>query len=84
MCIKQTRRCPNVIKLRNAGARRNAGSSFFGYGNHRLCRWRLPVKAYVSLRDHGNKQIKTASRIFTSGLVESDTRPPFGDNILFY
>ena len=34
--------------------------------------------------DHGNKQIKTASRVFTSGLVESDTRPPFGDNILFY
>lgn len=33
--------------------------------------------------DHGNKQIKTASRVFTSGLVESDTRPPFGDNILF-
>ncbi len=32
--------------------------------------------------DHGNKQIKTASRVFTSGLVESDTRPPFGDNIL--
>ena len=26
--------------------------------------------------DHGNKQIKTASRVFTSGLVESDTRPP--------
>lgn len=25
--------------------------------------------------DHGNKQIKTASRVFTSGLVESDTRP---------
>lgn len=34
--------------------------------------------------DHGNKQIKTASRVFTSGLVESDTCPPFGDNILFY
>ena len=34
--------------------------------------------------DHGNKQIKTASRVFTSGLAESDTRPPFGDNILFY
>lgn len=33
--------------------------------------------------DHGNKQIKTASRVFTSGLVESDTRPPFDDNILF-
>lgn len=25
--------------------------------------------------DHGNKQIKTASRVFTSGLVESDTVP---------
>lgn len=34
--------------------------------------------------DHGNKQIKTASRVFTSGLMESDTRPPFGDNIMFY
>ena len=34
--------------------------------------------------DHGNKQIKTTSRTFTSGLMESDTRPPFGDNIMFY
>jgi len=34
--------------------------------------------------DHGNKQIKTRSRIFTSGLTESDTRPPFGDEILRY
>lgn len=34
--------------------------------------------------DHGNKQIKTISRTFTSGLVESDTRPPFGDSILRY
>ena len=34
--------------------------------------------------DHGNKQIKTENRIFTSGLRESDTRPPFGDDILQY
>ena len=34
--------------------------------------------------DHGNKQIKTTSRTFTSGLMESDTRPPFGDSIMFY
>lgn len=34
--------------------------------------------------DHGNKQIKTESRIFTSGLRESDVRPPFGDDILKY
>jgi plasmid segregation protein ParM len=34
--------------------------------------------------DHGNKQIKTRHQIFTSGLLESDTRPPFGDNILHY
>ena len=36
--------------------------------------------------DHGNKQIKlgTSNRVFTSGLKESDTRPPFGDDILFY
>lgn len=34
--------------------------------------------------DHGNKQIKTGSRTFVSGLRESDTKPPFGQNILFY
>ena len=34
--------------------------------------------------DHGNKQIKTESRIFTSGLHESDTQPPFGEDILKY
>lgn len=34
--------------------------------------------------DHGNKQIKTDGRIFTSGLRESDSRPPFGDDILKY
>ena len=35
--------------------------------------------------DHGNKQIKLAEgRVFTSGLRESDTRPPFGDDILKY
>ena len=34
--------------------------------------------------DHGNKQIKTEGRIFTSGLRESDTLPPFGEDILKY
>lgn len=34
--------------------------------------------------DHGNKQIKTAHRTFVSGLRESDTRPPFGKEVLFY
>ena len=35
--------------------------------------------------DHGNKQIKLAgNRVFTSGLRESDTRPPFGEDILKY
>ena len=34
--------------------------------------------------DHGNKLIKCAHKTFTSGLMESDTRPPFGDNILHY
>jgi len=34
--------------------------------------------------DHGNRQIKTDGRVFTSGLRESDTRPPFGDDILYY
>ena len=34
--------------------------------------------------DHGNKQIKTTQKTFTSGLYESDTRPPFGQNVLSY
>ena len=35
--------------------------------------------------DHGNKQMKLPEgRAFTSGLRESDTRPPFGDDILYY
>ena len=34
--------------------------------------------------DHGNKQMKTAHKTFPSGLCESDTRPPFGDNVLSY
>ena len=34
--------------------------------------------------DHGNKQIKTAHKTFSSGLCESDTRPPFGENVLYY
>lgn len=34
--------------------------------------------------DHGNKQIKTNRRTFVVGLHESDTRPPFGQNILHY
>jgi plasmid segregation protein ParM len=33
--------------------------------------------------DHGNKKIKLASvRTFTSGLAESETRPPLGEDIL--
>ena len=34
--------------------------------------------------DHGNKQIKTTHKTFSSGLCESDTRPPFGENVLYY
>ena len=34
--------------------------------------------------DHGNKQIKTSRRTFVSGLRESDTKPPFGKEVLFY
>lgn len=34
--------------------------------------------------DHGNKQIKCVHRTFTSGLMESDTKPPFGDKVLKY
>lgn len=34
--------------------------------------------------DHGNKQIKTRRRTFVSGLRESDTKPPFGKEVLFY
>lgn len=34
--------------------------------------------------DHGNKQIKTANRTFISAFTESDTRPPFGEDILEY
>ena len=32
--------------------------------------------------DHGNKLIKTGNKIFTSGYRESDSKPPFGDNVL--
>ena len=32
--------------------------------------------------DHGNKQIKTVHKTFTSGLCESETRPPFGQDVL--
>lgn len=32
--------------------------------------------------DHGNKNIKTTHHVFTSGLTESDTQPPFGNNVL--
>ena len=34
--------------------------------------------------DHGNKQIKTggSGKVFSSGLREFDTRPPFGDDVL--
>ena len=36
--------------------------------------------------DHGNKNMKVSpsGRVFTSGLKESDTRPPFGEDILKY
>ena len=34
--------------------------------------------------DHGNKQTKTVHKTFTSGLCESDSRPPFGRDVLFY
>ena len=34
--------------------------------------------------DHGNKQIKSIHETFVSGLLESDTRPPFGEDILKY
>ncbi len=34
--------------------------------------------------DHGNKQIKTLNRTFTSGLYESDSRPAFGEDVLYY
>ena len=34
--------------------------------------------------DHGNKQMKTAHKTFPSGLCESDNRPPFGENVLYY
>ena len=34
--------------------------------------------------DHGNKQIKTLNRTFTSGLLERDNRPAFGEDILCY
>lgn len=34
--------------------------------------------------DTGNKSIKTTHKLFTSGLTISDTKPPFGENILYY
>lgn len=34
--------------------------------------------------DHGNKQIKTKHKTFVAGLYESDTKPPFGKNVLYY
>lgn len=34
--------------------------------------------------DHGNKQIKCGCRTFTSGLCVSDTKPPFGKEVLQY
>ena len=34
--------------------------------------------------DHGNKQIKTCNKIFTSGYRESDSPPPISDNVLKY
>lgn len=34
--------------------------------------------------DHGNKQMKSAHKTFPSGLHESCSRPPFGENVLYY
>ena len=34
--------------------------------------------------DHGNKQMKTVHKIFTSGLHESEVKPPFGRDVLEY
>lgn len=34
--------------------------------------------------DHGNKQMKTAHATFPSGLCESSTKPPFGENVLHW
>ncbi len=34
--------------------------------------------------DHGNKQLKTIHKTFTSALKVSDTRPPFGEDVLEY
>lgn len=34
--------------------------------------------------DHGNKQVKTVHRTFTSGLTDSATRPAFGEDVLQY
>ena len=42
------------------------------------------VDAMLISIDHGNKQIKTVHKTFTSGLCESDSRPPFGRDVLFY
>lgn len=34
--------------------------------------------------DTGNKQIKTVNKIFSAGLVVSESYPPFGRDVLFY
>lgn len=34
--------------------------------------------------DTGNKAVKSAHKLFTSGLEISDTKPPFGENVLHY
>ena len=39
-------------------------------------------KSMLISNDHGNKLIKTNNKIFTSGYRESDSKPPFGDNVL--
>ena len=33
--------------------------------------------------DHGNRNMKTAEEVFTSGLVESDLKPVLGEYLLF-
>jgi len=43
------------------------------------------IESMLIAVDHGNKQIKLPSgRFFTSGINESDARPPFGDDFLKY
>ena len=43
------------------------------------------ARGMIIALDHGNKQVKLPSkRVFTSGLIESNSRPPFGKDTLKY